>query len=809
MADYKNQIPNNQVNNNSTDFNLIDMLRVALAYWKWYVFSVIVCLLVAFLYIKRSPNVYRCQATVMIKSEKGSSQLESEAATFEDLGIVSTSKSVDNELLVFRTKRLMMEVARRLHLDVDYSREGRFREFTLYAHTPVVLSFPDADEKEFFSFVMTPEGKNSVRLHSFEKNGNVIDKEILAVAGTTVSTPVGRVQVEANTRETKQTLKGVDINVRKYPLKNVSLSYNARLQTDLASKMASIITLTLQDVSKERAEDVLNTLVDVYNEDAVSDKNKVVVNTDKFINERLEALEEELGGVDMTIAKFKSSNLLTDIKADASVFRSSYSSMEQKAAELQSQKAVAQYILNYIQGLVGDERFDVIPNNMGIQNGQVESLISQYNTLALQREKLLRDAGASNPQVEDLGNSIAQLRARIVKSINNLVKSLDIEIRDVNSRVNLGSERLTAVPNQQKTVANVERQQRIKENLYMYLLNKREANNLKKNMTESNARVLDPADGSNVPVAPRKSMIMLLGFIIGLAIPSSFLWFTVVGSTKVRSRKDIEKCLKIPFAGEVPELEDEDGFSFVNKMVNSFRQSQNMRRKHHGIVVTRDSKDPVSEAIRILRSNIYMMRAGDMSKKVIMMTSFIPSAGKTFVTCNLGMSMALTGKKVILVDLDIRRASLSAQFGHNLPGVTNYLGGYTDNLDELIIHSKQSENLDILPAGISAPNPAELLLLPALDELVDKLKEKYDYVILDSVPAQVVADAVIVNRMADITLFVVRAGNLDRRMLPDIQQLQDEGKFKNMSVILNGVSKEHIYSSYYGYGYNKYKGYGY
>lgn len=809
MADSTNQISNNQTSQNNSDFNLMDMLRVALAYWKWYVASVVVCLLIAFLHIKRSPNVYQRQATVMIKSEKGSSQLESEAATFEDLGIVSTSKSVDNELLVFKTKRLMMEVARRLHLDVDYSREGRFREFNLYAQTPVIVSFPDAKEDESFSFVMTPEGKNSVRLHDFVKKGKSINKDILAVAGTTVSTPVGRVQVDENLNEASADLKGVDINVRKYPLKSVGLSYNARLQTALASKMASIITLTMQDVSKERAEDVLNTLVDVYNEDAVNDKNKVVVNTDKFINERLEALEDELGNVDMTIAKFKSSNLLTDIKADASAFRSSYSAMEQQAAELQSQKAVAQYILNYIQGLTGDNRFDVIPNNTGIQNGQVESLISQYNTLTLQREKLMHDAGASNPQVEDLGNSISQLRARIVASIHNLVKSLDIELRDVNNRVNMGSNRLTAVPDQQKTVANVERQQRIKENLYMYLLNKREANNLKKNMAESNARVLDPAEGSNAPVAPRKPMILLLGLIIGLAIPSAILWFTVMGSTKVRSRKDVEKELKMPFAGEVPEMEDESGFSFINKIINKFRQTQNMRRKHHGIVVTKDSKDPVSEAIRILRSNLYMMQASDKSKKVLMMTSYIPSAGKTFVTCNLGMSMALTGKKVILVDLDIRRASLSAQFGHNLPGVTNYLGGYADNLDELIIHSKQSENLDILPAGIAAPNPAELLLLPALDEMIDKLKEVYDYVIIDSVPAQVVADAVIVNRTADMTMFVVRAGNLDRRMLPDIQQLQDEGKFKNMSVILNGVSKEHIYSSYYGYGYNKYKGYGY
>lgn len=798
-----NNLPNAR---KEDEFNLTDMLTVALNYWRWYVASIIICLICAFIYVKRSPDVYQRQATVMIKSQKGSGQLESEAAAFEDLGIVSTSKSVDNELLVFQTKRLMRESVRRLHLDVDYSREGRFREFTLYGMTPVKLFFPDAEETDKFQFIMTPNKDKTVSLHDFVHDGKRISKEVIAKAGTTVNTPIGRVLVEENSDPLKKDLTNVDIIVRKYDLKKTSLSYSSRLQTALANKMASIISLTIQDVSKERAEDVINTLIDVYNEDAINDKNKVVVNTDTFINNRLEALENELGSVDMTIANFKSSNQLTDIKADVSAFRSSYSAIEQQAADLHNQKSVAQYILSYIQGLVNENRYDVIPNNVGIQNSQVETLISQYNTLTLQREKLMRDAGASNPQVEDLANNIEQLRVRIISSIHNLVKSLDIEIANISGRVDQGSNRLTAVPSQQKTVTSIERQQRIKENLYMYLLNKREANNLKKNMTEDNARVLDPAEGSDNPVAPRKAMIMLLGLILGLAIPSAILWFSVIGSTKVRGRKDIQKALSIPFAGEVPEAEEEGKFPFITKIRNFFNQKQNRRRHHLDVIVSKDSKDPVSEAVRILRTNLNMLTAGDKSKKVFMMTSYIPSAGKTFVTSNLGMSLALTGKKVILVDLDIRRASLSAQFGHNLPGVTNYLGGYADNIDDLIIHTKYNENLDVLPAGISAPNPAELLLLPALDKLFEELKTRYDYIIIDSVPAQVVADGVIVNRVADLTLFVVRAGNLDRRLLPDIQQLHDEERFKNMCVVLNGVSKAHLYTSYYGY---KYSGYGY
>lgn len=795
--------------NEEPEFNFSDIMSVALSYWKWYVISVFICLFIAFIYIKRSPNVYQRQATVMIKSEKGSSQLESEASAFEDLGIMTTSKSVDNELLVFKTKRLMIETCRRLHLDVDYSRKGHFREYSLYAETPYKLSFPDVKEKDQFAFVMTPEAGGKIHLHDFVTLNGPKKADIYAQPGIPVKTPVGRVIAEVNLSENTEPLVGTDINVRKYDLKSVGLSYAARLQTALASKLASIITLTMQDVSKERAEDVLNTLVDVYNEDAIEDKNKVVVNTDKFINERLRTLEGELGSVDMTIANFKSSHQLTDISADAAAFRNSFSSMEQQSADLENQKAVAQYLLNHIANKTGESRYDVIPNNTGVKNTQVETLISQYNTLTLQREKIMRDAGANNPQVEDLSNSIDQLRARIVASIRNLVHSLNIEIANNNARVDDSSNRLTAVPTQQKTVTNVERQQRIKENLYMYLLNKREANNLKKNMAESNARVLDPAEGSDAPVAPRKLMIYLLGIIIGLAIPSVFLWFAVSGNTKIRSRKDIEGALSVPFLGEIPEVEDESAFAWYHKLRNRIRQKQNKRRNHLDIVVTKESQDPVSEAIRILRTNLHLMKAGDDSKKVIMMTSYIPSAGKTFVSSNLAMSMALTHKKVVIVDTDIRRGSLSAQYGRKLPGVTNYLGGYTDDIDEITIHSDKSEYLDIIPAGVVAPNPAELLLLPRLEELIDKLKAKYDYVILDNVPANVVADAAIVNRVADITIFVIRAGNLDRRMLPDVQQLQDSGKFKNMCVVLNGVSKAQLYTSYYGYGYHKYYGYGY
>lgn len=802
--------PTPAANQPAEEYNFMDMLYVALAYWKWYAISILTCVLVAFLYVKTQQNIYQRETTVLIKADENAhSSLYSESEAFSDLGLTGFAKKIDNELLVFQTKRLMEETARRLHLDVNYYGESKFRDYTLYGETPVTIAFLDAKEYDFdLSLVMTPGKDDMVTLHDFVKGKTRYNKEITAKAGTTVQTPLGRVQVEKNTSEEARQLKGVDIHVEKSSLKSVGNYYSKLLQVSAASKGSSIISLVIKDTSKKRAENILDTLVAVYNEDAINDKNKVVVNTDNFINDRLITLEGELGSVDMTIARFKSSNQLTDIASDASAFRSSYNSYDNQVADLQSKRSVAQYILDYIRSIEsrGEGRYEVIPNNAGLGNTAVEGLVSEYNTLTLQREKLQLDAGSNNPQVLDLGNTIDRLRTRIVSSLHNYVKGLDIQIGNANNRAGTASSRITAVPGQQKTVTNVERQQRIKENLYMYLLNKREANNLKRNMTEANARVLDPANGSEFPIAPRKLMIMLIGLIAGFAIPSAVIYLFIIANTKVRSRKDL-KSLSIPFVGEIPEVED-NSIKLFSKLGKIFG-SRKKHRKERKIIVSKDSHDPVSEAVRILRTNLQMLQAGDKDKKVIQLTSYIPSSGKTFVTSNLGMSLALAGKKVILVDLDIRRASLSSSVGKNLPGVTNYLGGYTDDIDSLIVRSKQSDNLDILPAGVSAPNPAELLMLPALDKLVEHLKERYDYVILDTVPFAAIADAVIVNRLSDITMFIVRAGNLDRRMLPDVEILQTEGKLKNLCLLLNGVSKAHLYSSYYGYGYHKYYGYGY
>lgn len=788
--------------------SLGDILLIVLRNWYWYVISIALSLGVAFYKVKSSQVIYERHATVLIKSQGAYSQMQDEAAVFRELDMPSDGGYlVDNELLVFKARRLMEEVVRRLELDVDYVTPGRFREWTDYSCTPVHLRFPDAGDDQAFSLTVTPKPDHSFMLHDFHYQGESYTSNVLACVGDTVTTPVGRVIVLANMKRGATPMIGEDIVVRHSNPVWVASSLSGRLQTSLASKTGTIIKLSMTDQSPQRAEDVLNTLVTVYDEDAINDKNRVAVNTEKFINEQLEILEQELDGIDMVLANYKSTNRLTDLHSDASAYRTTANSVEQHLSELQNQRSVAQFILNYIQERDSSEsRFEVIPNNAGIGNQQVESLISEYNTQTLLREKLKTDAGERNPQVEDLTNSVDQMRNRIVVSIRNLIESLDIEINGVRKRVGESNVRLRQMPSQQMTVTGVERQQSTKEELYMYLLSKRQENALSKCITQSNARILDPAMGSGAPVSPNRKFIMMAGAFAGLLIPTVLLFLLMVGDTKVRSKRDLAKLASIPLVGEIPQKKG------TRWSVRKAKQHGHRRRRHSDktnvgqrIVFSAKSRDTVSESIRILRTNLSYLGGSQGKRQVIMLTSFMPGAGKTFVGINLGMSFAVSGSKVLMLDLDIRRGSLSAEHNKGRAGITDYLGGFERNLDNIILRSVYHENMDMIPMGHRAPNPAELLMDPVLDSLMDELRGMYDYIIVDCVPANIVADAMICNRFADITLFVIRSGNLDKRLLPEVENMFISGKLANMAVVLNGISDSHVYGSGYGYGY----GYGY
>mgnify|MGYP000431879175 CR=1 FL=1 len=511
-------------------------------------------------------------------------------------------------------------------------------------------------------------------------------------------------------------------------------------------------------------------------------------NTANFINERLIIIGEELGDVESDLESFKRDNQVVDISSSASMYMSETQKYGADAMELETQLRLAEYIKDYLTD--PRKETDLIPANTGISDMNIESQITLYNTIKLKRDRLIDDSSDSNPVVEELNNSLRAMKQSIIRAVDNMVVSINVKRNDAQHRERRAQSRVASIPAKERQMLSIERQQKIKESLYLFLLNRREENALSQAMADNNARVIDGAEGSDAPISPSRNRILLLGVLVGIALPGIAFLTVLFMDTRVRGRKDIEKAVSVPFLGEIP-LDKE--------------AAKRNKGKKETLAVHEQGDDIVSEAFRILRTNMTFMAKKGKAMQVITFTSFNPGAGKTFISHNLALSLVYARKRVILVDLDIRKGTLSRHFGKHVNGVTNYLSDPTVRADDIIRHM---EHFDIIPSGTVAPNPAELLMDDRLDELMDELRTRYDYIIADNVPVGLVADAAIANRIADLTIFVVRAGRLDRRQLPDIEQLYENKQLKNMALVLNGVDP-HRRCYGYGYGYGYGNGYGY
>ena len=780
--------PSNRPRQNEANsgITLGDIFQIVKSKWYWFVLSIGVCLGIAYIYLLQAPKVYTRSASVLIKEDRRSSRSMS-AYGFSDLNnMLGIQRNVDNEVIVFKTYRLMEKVARRLHLDISYTEKRGLRTVELYRQSPVTLSFPDASETQSFSLTVVPVSKDKVRLSDFvtvNEAGKLveIEKPQEVVLNDTVATPIGRVVVQPSLYYT-DTYYNKEVHVRKSNLKGIATGYQNALVSELVAEYATIIKLSLSDVSASRAEDVLNTLIAVYNEDAIEDKNRITVSTSEFIAERLVIIEQELGSVDTDIETFKREHQLTDITSETGMYLQNTSQYRKEGLSLENQLSVAQYIRDYLAD--PQKALDLIPANT-ITDVTVEQQISAYNEMLLKRDNLIRNSSNKNPVVMDLNNSLSAMKQTIIRSVDNLIAGLNISIRNVQAQEEQLQKRIAAVPSQQKYVLTVERQQKIKEELYLYLLNKREENALSQAMTESNTRILDAAHGSNAPVSPRSRSVILVAFVLGACIPGGILWLLFTMDTKVHTRKDLLDATTIPFLGEVPIQSKKD---------------------KEMLVVREGSRDAVSEAFRIIRTNMNFMHVKGQDMKVVVFTSLNAGAGKTYISSNLAMSLVLTQKKVVLVDLDIRKSGFARHGSHGQKGVTNYLSDKDLSVDEVIVKDNWVKGLDLIYSGPIPPNPAELLLSDRLDQLVAELRKRYDYVIVDNVPAGIVADASIVNRIADLTICIVRAGAMDRRQLPELERMYTNGMFTNMAVILNYVN---LHRGSYGYSYGYGYGYGY
>lgn len=771
--------------------SLAVLLNTVLFHRKWFIFSLLVCILIGFLYVRSTPKTFRRTATVLVKDDRRGGVM-SESIAFQDL-LYSARSSVENEIGVFKSKRLMYDVAKQLRLDVSYKIKDGLRYRELYSSTPIIVDFPDIDPLQTISMTATLLENRQVELKDIIW-GKEEDSEVrLLQPGDTLQTPVGEM-VLTIAPLIEQDYIGRPVQITKSSLKAVANSYNSRLKVEVTDKLSSLITLTLEDLNIKRAEDVINTLIEVYKNDAIDDKNQVLVNTANFIRERLIIIESELSDVDSKIEQYKRDHQLTDIRSESALYLQSSGRLDTEVLSVENQLDMAEYMKEYL--LDNSKLTDPIPASIGIADSGIQTQIGDYNSVLAQRNKLVANSSVNNPLVREMDNTLAATRFSISKAIDNLIAGLKIQIENMRQKEVLTRGKISTVPMQHKYITSIERQQKIKEELYLYLLNKKEENELQSTIIESNCRIIDPADGSNSPVSPRKMAVVLISLLAGLFIPALWIYIRSLLNTAVYTKKEIKGAITVPFLGEIPLVKT---------------QSDEL------IVVKENSTEPISEAFKIVQTNLDFMDIDHKEGgKVIMITSINPDAGKTFISANLGTSIASVNDKVVVVDLDLRKATLTRklQIGTKRLGVSNYLAGMEENIFDLIHPSNENGLLDIIPSGTIPPNPADLLKGSRFDKMIADLKTKYDYILLDTPPYGVVVDAQLCSRVADLTIYVLRSGMVDKRFLPEIQELYDSGKMNHMSILLNGIDVKRIasYGNYgygYGYGYGRKYGYGY
>ncbi|MBQ6177469.1 MAG: polysaccharide biosynthesis tyrosine autokinase [Bacteroidales bacterium] len=780
-----------------TPMSIRDIWNLCINHWKWFVLSVVVCLAAASFYILRSVPVYSRSSSVLIKEDRRSGSVSADiASAFSDLGVGQTWVNVSNELVNFTSPDLLMQVVKNLNLDVNYIRDGFFHDYTLYGSSlPVRVRFLDIPQNAGASMTVTPVDSATIRLDDFVYLGEKVKGSQQVAYGDTVETAAGQIIVEPAEYKGKFDFP---VHVTRAGFQSATRGCRGRLSAALNGKNTTVIDLTYRDVNTQRAEDVLRMIINVYNENWIKDKNQISISTNEFIAERLNIIEQELGSVDKTITTYRSEHRLPDYASAAQMDMQISAEAGKQLMDLNNQLSIARYLQSDIRSAGNGS---LLPANVGLNDASTRAQIEQYNTSMLQRNRLVESSSEENLLVKDLDQQLSSLRGAVLTSLDNYIKALNVQIQS-SQRVQSSSQaRVSDIPLQAGQLLSDERQQKVKEALYLFLLQKREENELSQAFTAYATRVVASPSGPAAPIAPNKKMILLVALLLGLAIPFAWFYLREVLDTTVRGRKDVEN-LSVPFLGELPSSAEKRKFYERPRITD--------KPEDRKIVVKPHSRNLINEAFRVVRTNLEFMRGKEPGCRVVMVTSFNVGSGKTFVTSNLATALAVKGRRVIAVDLDLRKRSLGVFAGQPKQGVADYLSGKVADWHPLVVHQVGGNALDVLPVGKMPPNPAELLAEPTLAALLNELRNEYDYVLLDCPPIEIVTDSDLIAPNADMTAFVVRAGLLERSMLPQIDKYYKAKKYNGMAILLNGTDSTGRYGYKYGYkyGYGNYGSYG-
>ena len=772
-----------------------DLWSMFVPKWYWFAISLFITLTIAVLYLLSTPPIYTRTAAILVKDNSKSSSSTSAMNDFSDLGIFKSNTNINNELLTLKSPTLMTEVVNRLGLNETFTIRKGLKNVDLYKVSPVTITFCDKTEVPL-SFTIKFSSKEAFAISELEISGEDIGETLSAQMGDSIQTSAG-IMIVSPTQEITDAFIGTSIRYVRGSVRAAVDTYSNALVAELGNEDATIINLSINDTSIRKAEDILNTLIEVYNENWIRDKNQIAVSTSQFISDRLGVIESELGHVDENISSYKSEHLLPDVQAASSLYMAQSAENNKELSTLNNQLSTAQYIRRELNTKQLDQ---TLPANSGIVSANIETQISEYNNLVLDRNRLIANSSEKNPLVKNMASSLQSMQRTIIQSVDNLIVSLNTQIRSLRRQEEATTNRLASNPNQAKYLLSVERQQKVKEELYLYLLQKREENELSQAFTAYNTRLITAPRGSMFPTAPRKMNILLVAFAVGLLVPAVGIFMKENMNTKVRGRKDLEN-LSIPFIGEIPQ------YSGTKKKWWEFKHRKRQDMKI--IVVNEGNRNIINEAFRVLRSNMDFMASKDNNQHVFVLTSFNPGSGKSFLAINIAISFAIKKKKILVIDGDLRHRTVSSYVDSPNKGLSDYLNNQIEDWKEIIVSYKGYTNLHILPIGTIPPNPTELLEDSKLSMLIEALRPEYDYIFIDCPPVDIVADAQIIEKWADRTIFVVRSGLLDRSMLSELENMYTGKRFKNLSMILNGTEStggRYGYRYGYHYGYASYYG---
>ncbi|MBC8770458.1 polysaccharide biosynthesis tyrosine autokinase [Arenibacter sp. BSSL-BM3] len=752
-------------------YELMDFTKKYLRYWPWFLLAIIACIGFGFLYMRYAPVKFNTVAKIKIIDDTKEADIASDA-----LAMLSRNNKInlENEIEVLKSYRILKQVVEEHHLDISYYEVGKVKSTQIWVAPFIIEKQIAADSLQNPLAYEISMDANGIRITD-------VNEQIFTPNLNEPDIPTEGLPFSIRLREgiDPSFYQGINFSVVLNPIKKVIFQLIKDIQIQATSKSSEILSLSINGGNIDKNEAILNTLIEKFNRDGVLDRQLVSKRTLDFIDERFIYLTQELDSIEGGKESFKRSNNLSYIEADAGASLLKKSETEAEVNKLENQISISILLK---QSVINQMDYGLLPANIGLENTSLNTLVSDYNKLSLDREKLLQNVGKDHPTLVALNEQLERAKVNTIKSVNIYETQLKNSLRQLKEEESRAGSQFARLPEKEKMLRSIERQQSIKENLFLLLLQKREEAAISYAVTAPSVKIVDYGLTSSIPVSPKKTIVYALSLIAGMFLPFAVLYIRFTLDTKIRDRKDLEVLNpETPIAGEIPFFKGNKSFLEVN------------------------DRSILAESFSILGTNLsYLLpESKGMEGQVIVVTSSVKGEGKTLLASNLSLAYASLNKKVLLIGADLRNPQLHTYFNGNAQqkGLSNFLNNPAMNWKDCLVKGPGNGLHHICFGGPIPPNAPELLSSNAFTQFLENAKLEFDYIILDTAPTMLVSDTLLISRFADATLFVTRAGLTDKRLLDFSKNLHKTKKLKNMAYVVNGVGNGKAKGYNYGYGY--------